>query len=152
MTALVTLLTVVASMIAGHPTNVVCGPVPAGEAGFFVPTPVATITLSPASCKGIQDYRNGVYSIDSASGVLMLAHESEHATLRPDWRDETNTECRAIAVFPAVANILGNQSRPINYNVMRRNTLRLLGLAEYVHHAERSFPGYGTHPCTPADL
>lgn len=145
MTALLALLTMVASTLAGHHIPVVCEDVPGTSGDYVHRVDLANLqgeyeSISLDGCNRLLRFTRGEVNAHTAAGVLTLAHESMHAKRQVDWQDETVTECRAIRMVSATAYLLG---------ATERNTAsKTQQLAIEEHDYIRTIPGYGTEPCS----
>jgi len=89
--------------LAGAPANTAfqCAPI-SGHAGWteWDTTPIV-VTLTPEMCSDLNDVHAGELTSDPstdanmAQGLLIALHEASHAA---GWRDETDTECRALTL------------------------------------------------------
>ncbi|HKI91240.1 MAG TPA: hypothetical protein VJ986_02970, partial [Gaiellaceae bacterium] len=112
--------------------------VPAGAAATFTQTP-RLITLAPATCSDLELYVHGRITVTTSAAVLVFTHETQHARLDANWRDETATECRAIAQTPRTISMLG---------VTKKTAVaKTMYLAGFVHRAMRAVDGYGDYVC-----
>lgn len=143
MASLLALLAFAAVILTGgHNPNVVCGDPPPGALGGYVTSP-PTIVMGVTACSDLERFVTGHSDYWTSEAVLGFTHEAMHASMLPDWLDETITECRAISHVRETFYLLGQTDG--------RQLIRTEKFAVQIHDEIRAeFPAYATAPCDTA--
>lgn len=143
---LLVLLAAAAAILSGHQPAVVCGPPPI-TAWAVYDSATTTIVLDDSLCNRLQEFVNGRTDYYMGQAVLAFTHETMHASLLPDWTNETLTECRALHEV-GVTTVLLLAPDKIDPVILGRVVDQVDRFALQAHRSLRANnPAYATAPC-----